>query len=124
MSYPFQRLVNDLRTRYPAPPGSATDHPPQGVMDGPHDEAFDRRIEHLPKEVGTLLVAIGVAGLLLPGPVGSPFVIAGRLVLWPDQFGKAEDWIRRRFPEVHRGGMRHVHRSLDDMERRYPGTMR
>ncbi len=96
--------------------------PSEAVPAGP-EAAEARRLDlrDLPKEVGVLLFSAGVLGVILPGP-GTPAVIAGGLVLWPDQFGKAEDWFRRRFPKAHQGGMRHIHRFLDDMERRYPGT--
>ncbi len=122
MSYPFQRLVSDLRTRYPSPPDSTPSGHADGLMDDPGDDAFERRMNHLPKEVGAFLVAIGVVGLLLPGPVGSPFVVAGGLVLWPRGFSKVERWFARRFPAVHRSGVTQIDRYLTDMERRYPGS--
>jgi len=89
--------------------------------DGPPPEARSSELRDLPKEVGVLLFSAGVLGFILPGP-GTPAIIAGGLVLWPDKFGKAEAWFRRRYPKVHKGGMQYVHRFLDDMDRRYPGT--
>jgi len=121
MSYPFQRLVSDLRTRYPSPPRPAPGGHAEALMDAPGDDAFERRLNHLPKEVGAFLVVIGVAGLLLPGPVGSPFVVAGGLVLWPKGFSSVERWFARRFPGMHRNGVAQIDRYLDDLERRYPG---
>ncbi len=78
------------------------------------------RIKALPKEVGVLLVVAGVGGMLLPGPVGTPILILGGVVLWPSAFQKLENWFERRFPKAHRQGMREIKRFLDDMERRYP----
>ncbi len=58
--------------------------------------------------------------MLLPGPVGTPLLIAGGLVLMPSFFGKVERWMERRFPKVHTHGMQYVDRFIDDFERRYP----
>ena len=78
-------------------------------------------LRDLPKNVGYMLLSAGVLGVVLPGP-GTPAIIAGGLVLWPNGFGKAETWFRRKFPAIHRGGMQHVGRFLKDLENRYPGT--
>ncbi|QEH32375.1 hypothetical protein OJF2_08450 [Aquisphaera giovannonii] len=78
------------------------------------------RIEALPKEVGVLLIVAGMGGILLPGPVGSPFLILGGVVLWPDGFRRVEDWFVRRFPDLHRKSVRQIGRFLDDLDRRYP----
>lgn len=79
--------------------------------------------EALPKELGVMLVSAGVIGMVLPGP-GAPALVAGGLILWPEAFGKAERWFRKRFPDAHRQGMGHVNRFLTDLERRYPGSTR
>jgi hypothetical protein len=78
------------------------------------------RIRALPKEVGFLLIIVGIGGLLLPGPVGTPFVIVGGVVLWPKAFGRVESMLERRFPRVHRSGMRQIARFVHDLEARYP----
>jgi hypothetical protein len=78
------------------------------------------RIRSLPKEVGVLLLVVGVGGLLLPGPVGSPFVLMGGVVLWPSLFERLEIKFQRRFPRLHRRSMRQLKRFVDDLERRYP----
>jgi hypothetical protein len=80
----------------------------------------DELIGTLPKEVGVLLVIVGIGGLLLPGPIGSPFLLLGSVTLWPSAFGKLEAAFRNRFPKLHREGMRQVKRFLADLERRYP----
>jgi hypothetical protein len=83
------------------------------------DPADVRRIKDLPKEVGAMLVSVGVLGFALPGMIGTPAIIAGGLVLWPRAFGKVEGWFQRRHPALYRQGMRQVGRYLDDLERRY-----
>jgi len=81
------------------------------------------RLERLPPEIGALLMVVGIAGLILPGPVGSPFFIAGGVVLWPAAFGRVEGWFQRKCPVAHRKGMEQIERYLDDLERRYPGSL-
>jgi hypothetical protein len=73
----------------------------------------------LPKEVGVMLLSAGVIGMVMPGP-GTPAIIAGGLVLWPDGFGKVEGWVQKRFPMAHRTGMKQIKRYLKDLDRRYP----
>ncbi|RUL83947.1 hypothetical protein [Tautonia sociabilis] len=79
-----------------------------------------RRIEAMPKEVGVLLMVAGVGGVLLPGPVGSPFLVLGGLILWPKAFRGVEDFFVRKFPKLHHRSVRQISRFLDDLERRYP----
>lgn len=78
-----------------------------------------KRLEELPKEIGVMLVAAGVVGLILPGP-GTPALVAGGLVLWPGAFTKLELWLERRYPDVHKKSMSQIGRFLDDLEKRYP----
>ena len=56
------------------------------------DEAEPNKIKDLPKEVGVMLLTAGIVGFILPGP-GTPAIIAGGLVLWPEAFGKLESWL-------------------------------
>jgi hypothetical protein len=74
----------------------------------------------MPKEVGVLLVVAGIGGLLLPGPIGSPFVLLGGVILWPSVFERLEIAFERRFPRMHRKSVRQIGRFLTDLERRYP----
>ncbi len=78
------------------------------------------RVKELPKEVGVLLLAAGVGGVLLPGPIGSPFLIMAGVVLWPKLFMRVEVAFERRFPGLHRQGVRQIKRFLSDLESRYP----
>jgi hypothetical protein len=67
-----------------------------------------------------VFLAAGVAGLILPGPFGTPFLIAGGLILVPRWFHRTERWVEARFPKFHDEGRRPVDRFLDDFERRFP----
>jgi hypothetical protein len=78
------------------------------------------RIRHMPKEVGVLLIVAGIGGLLLPGPIGSPFVLLGGVILWPSVFERLEIAFEKRFPRVHRKSVRQIGRFITDLERRYP----
>ena len=89
----------------------------------PADQIDDlARVKEIPKEVGVLLLAAGVGGLLLPGPIGSPFLVMAGVVLWPGVFTRVEVAFERRFPRMHRQGMRQMKRFLTDLERRYPSN--
>jgi len=91
----------------------------QGIAN--HEQAVDGvMLESLPKEVGVLLVVAGIGGLLLPGPIGTPFLILGGVVLYPKIFRKLDRGLQKRFPKFHREGMKQVHRFVIDLERRYP----
>jgi hypothetical protein len=74
----------------------------------------------LPKEVGVLLIVAGLGGMLLPGPIGSPFLLLGGVTLWPRLFRRLEASFQRRFPAMHKQGTRQIRRFLADLERRYP----
>jgi hypothetical protein len=84
------------------------------------DESTVRTIKDLPREFGVMLVSVGALGILLPGLMGAPVLVAGGLVLWPRTFGGLEEWLRRRNPGLYHRGMQQVGRFLDDLERRYP----
>jgi len=93
------------------------------IPDGTHlaDQVEDiERIKHLPKEVGVFLLVVGIGGVLLPGPVGTPFVLVAAVVLWPSLFERVEVFFERRCPMTHRAGVRQIKRFLNDLERRYP----
>jgi len=79
-----------------------------------------QRIRAMPKEVGVLLIVSGIGGVLLPGPVGTPFLVLGGLMLWPWAFERLENFLEKRFPRMHHQSVRQIKRFLDDMEWRYP----
>ena len=71
------------------------------------------RVEQLPKEAGWLLITAGVVGLVVPGVLGTPFLLAGALVLVPGGTKLFSRWAGHL-------GMRQIGRFLYDLERRYP----
>jgi hypothetical protein len=77
-------------------------------------------LKQLPKEVGVMLMSVGVMGLVLPGIVGTPAFIVGGLVLWPKTFSRMETWFRGRCPELHQKGVVQMKRYIADLDRRYP----
>jgi hypothetical protein len=81
------------------------------------------RLQKLPPEIGALLVIVGTAGVLLPGPVGTPFLVAGGLALWPSAFRKVERWMMSVAPRMYDTGIRQIEHFLSDLERRYPGII-
>jgi hypothetical protein len=83
------------------------------------DQSDLTRLKQLPREIGVMLIAAGVVGLVLPGP-GTPALIAGGVALWPGAFSKLELWLERRHPDLHQKSMKQIGRFLDDLEKRYP----
>ncbi len=81
-----------------------------------------RRVRGMPAEVGILLIVAGIGGILLPGPVGTPFLVLGGVMLWPKAFNQTERCVEKRFPRMHHHGVKQINRFLDDLERRYPAS--
>jgi hypothetical protein len=77
-------------------------------------------VKGLPKEFGVLLIVLGLGGLMVPGPVGSPLVLLGGVILWPRAFRGVEARFREKFPETHRRSVAQVKRFVSDLDRRYP----
>lgn len=100
--------------------------PPPPSSDAAASEATETALQMsaLPREVGVMLVSVGALGMVLPGMMGSPAILAGGLVLWPKGFSRVDGWFRRRYPELHGKGMRQIGRYLDDLERRFPELKR
>jgi hypothetical protein len=89
--------------------------------DQPSDNGqADKPNQRVPKELGILLVVGGIWGLLLPGPVGTPFLILGGVILWPAAFNRVENCFQKRLPRTHKLGMAQINRFVTDLERRYP----
>ncbi len=74
------------------------------------------------QEVGVLLIVSGVAGILLPGPVGTPLLILGCVMVWPKAFERIDLFFAKRFPRTHHLGAVQSARFLSDLERRYPAS--
>jgi len=82
------------------------------------------RIDELPRDVGWVLVYVGVLGVLLPGVIGFPFVIAGGAILLPGGPKLLTRCIGSNPPPVVRASMKQITRLLYDLERRYPSLPR
>ncbi len=109
----------------PVPPvADSASHAEAGPQLTLEEEAELGRIKDLPREVGVMLMTVGVLGFILPGVVGTPAAIAGGLVLWPKAFGKVENWFERRFPQIHKQSLYQINRYLNDLESRYPDATR
>ncbi|MBV8190818.1 MAG: DUF454 family protein [Alphaproteobacteria bacterium] len=84
-----------------------------------YDEVI-RRFAALPRDIGWLMVSVGVIGVILPGIPGTPFILAGTAVLAPG----GPELLARLAKDKPKGlvhtGLKHVGRWLDDLERRYP----
>ena len=85
-----------------------------------NDEETIRKIKKLPTAVGVVLMTAGVAGLIFPGPFGTPLLVAGGLTLAPNVFGKLDGCLKKRFPRFRSHGILVVDRFIRDMEKRYP----
>ena len=74
----------------------------------------------LPPEIGMLLIISGIAGVLLPGPVGTPLLIAGGVTMWPKTFEPIERWFSRRFPAAHKEGVIQIREFISNLQQRFP----
>ncbi len=93
---------------------------PSKPAEGVEEQPAVMRIDELPRDVGWVLVYVGVLGVILPGIPGLPFVIAGGAVLLPGGPKLLNRWIGRKPPRVVHSSMKQIARLLDDLERRYP----
>jgi hypothetical protein len=117
----LERFRSDFQRRYSE---RAETSPPRRVdpaMAGDEIEETDPvRLPKLPPEVGVLLTLVGTAGLVLPGVVGAPFLLAGGIALWPKGFRKVEQWLMKTAPGMYETGVQQMEQFLADLERRYP----
>ncbi len=87
---------------------------------------LERTLEHLPRDVGVILVTLGTVGLVIPGPVppGTPFILFGAVFLCPKLVRPLNGRFRRRFPAIYDTFDGQVTRFRADLEQRYPGSTR
>ena len=88
------------------------------------DQPVVLRIDELPRDVGWVLVYVGVLGVVLPGIIGFPFVIAGGAILLPGGPKLLTRWMGSKPPPVVHAGMKQITRLVYDLERRYPSLPR
>lgn len=108
------------------------DTDPSSVDDEQFPACIDMRLEYLqagtvvgyleglPRDVGWLLITAGIVAEVAPGVIGTPFWVAGTLILWPRMGRRVEGWMLRRSPRLLYGSIRQIDRFLGDLERRYP----
>jgi hypothetical protein len=84
-------------------------------------EEIVQRIANVPRDVGWLMVSVGVLGVILPGLIGTPFLVAGIAVLAPGGPQLLTRWAAESRPKgVVLTSLKQMARWLDDLERRYP----
>jgi hypothetical protein len=90
----------------------------------PHLE-LTRKVEGLPKDMGVVLIGLGVVGIAIPGPIppGASFVLLGVLFLRPGLIAKLAGSLARRFPRVFRFLIGFVDDLRTDLGRRYPNSV-
>lgn len=96
------------------PPESADS---QAENNGQHSKEM---LGQFPPEIATLLIVAGVVGVLLPGPIGAPLLIAGGVVLWPKTFRPIEAWFSKKFPAVHQEGVAQLKEFIHHLHERFP----
>jgi hypothetical protein len=98
----------------------ATARNPESDAASDSDQNSNELLGKLPPEIGMLLVVSGVAGVLLPGLVGTPLLIAGGVTIWPKTFEPIERWFSRRFPSAHKEGVIQIKEFISDLQKRFP----
>jgi hypothetical protein len=83
-----------------------------------------QRIENFPRGFAWLMVYVGVLGVVLPGVIGFPFLIAGGAVLMPGGRKRLARWAARKPGPLVRASLKQITRMADDIERRYPSLPR
>ena len=84
------------------------------------DDSVVARVGRLQHDVGWILIAAGIVGMIVPGIPGTPFVLMGAYTLWPGNRKRVENWRKGHTPKIFHGCMKQINRFLDDLERRYP----
>lgn len=84
------------------------------------EEKYIELLGKLPPEIGTMLIIVGAAGIVFPGPFGTPLLLAGAVSLWPKTFAPMERFFAKRCPGIHRQGVAQIRRYITDLNRRYP----
>lgn len=118
----LERFRADLRSRY----SESAEKSPSQAVELPSAEDPEgigqTRLPALPPQIGILLTVVGTAGVVLPGMIGTPFLVAGGIALWPSGFRKVERWLMKISPKVYETGVQQIEQFLADLERRYPGS--
>jgi hypothetical protein len=84
------------------------------------DDRAILRVANLPRDVGWMMVSVGILGVILPGLPGTPFLLGGIAVLTPGGPRLLTRWAGRKPKGLVHTSLKQVGRWLDDLERRYP----
>jgi hypothetical protein len=105
-----------------ASPAGPEAHETRSETDGTDmGEEIVQRIANVPRDIGWLMVSVGVLGVILPGIIGTPFLVAGIAVLAPGGPQLLTRWAAESRPKGFvLAGLKQMSRWLDDLERRYP----
>ena len=118
-----ERFSSDYRRRDSPKPAEEAPAPSDRLATPEQSEGTgEARLPSLPPEVGILLTLVGTAGVVLPGMIGTPFLVAGGIALWPSAFRKVERWLMKASPKAYETGVQQLEQFLADLERRYPGS--
>jgi hypothetical protein len=90
------------------------------VEDEQQVERAIQRIVNMPRDVGWMMVSVGVIGVILPGLPGTPFLLAGVAVLAPGGPRLLARWTGRKPTGIVQSSLKLIGRWLDDLDRRYP----
>ena len=116
----LERFRSDFQRRYSEPALTSPPPPADPAIAAETDGTDQVRLPALPPEVGILLTVVGTAGVVLPGVVGAPFLLAGGIALWPSAFRKVERWLIKTAPAMYETGVQQIEHFLADLDRRYP----
>jgi hypothetical protein len=86
-------------------------------------EYFDMDIlDTIPKDIGWMLLILGIVGIAIPGLVDIPLVIAGSIILWPSTY-RIFQRLAQTPKQAHLldAPVRFLTRFHADLERRNPG---
>ncbi|MGI9211299.1 MAG: hypothetical protein ACR2HF_02405 [Methylococcaceae bacterium] len=84
------------------------------------EDALNSRIEHMPRDVGAMLLGVGFAGFVLPGIFGLPFLLAGGVILMPETTRKIKKKLGMEKSGHTDFADKQINRFLDDLDKRYP----
>lgn len=83
------------------------------------------RLKEMNRDIAWLLVGAGVAGIILPGLIGTPFFVVGVFALLPGSTARIERWRKKNSSSTALNvAMKQINRFLDDLEKRYPRQLR
>ena len=112
--------VDDVTPAFERADPGATRGIDVAAQEAAEDKEAMLRIANLPRDVGWMMVSVGVLGVVLPSVPGAPFLIAGIAVLTPGGPRLLTRWATRRPKGVVHTSLKQIGRWLDDLERRYP----